>query len=147
MLADVAIASLVLTAALAASRPSAVWARLGGASAGLATGAAVALLLCAYGLWTQFHGPLAEHGTPWHIANHGNSLGAFVNPQAQPAVYPRGRRRGGGARVRARPGPVRGAAHGRAAAPRRGVLGQPAVKDGQLLAWRTASAENGSARH
>ncbi|HEX7161845.1 MAG TPA: hypothetical protein VF223_11500 [Trebonia sp.] len=83
MLVGVAIASLVLAAVLAASRPSAVRARLGGASAGLATGAAVALLLCSYGLWTQFHGPLAEHGTPWHIANHGNSLGAFVNPQAQ----------------------------------------------------------------
>ncbi len=58
-------------------------ARLGGTAVGLATAAAVALLLCAYALWTQFRGPLAEHGTPWKIANHGNSLGAFVNPQAQ----------------------------------------------------------------
>jgi hypothetical protein len=83
MLADVAVASLVLLLVLAASRPSAVRARLGGTAVGLATGAAGALLLCAYALWAQFRGPLAEHGTPWKIANHGNSLGAFVNPQAQ----------------------------------------------------------------
>ena len=83
MLTDVAVASLVLLLVLAASRPSALRARLGGTAVGLATAAAVALLLCAYALWTQFRGPLAEHGTPWKIANHGNSLGAFVNPQAQ----------------------------------------------------------------
>ena len=83
MLTDVAIAALVLVAVLAASRPSHVPARLGRTVAGLATGAAVALLICGYALWTQFRGPLAEHGTPWHIENHGNSPGAFVNPQAQ----------------------------------------------------------------
>jgi hypothetical protein len=83
MLLDVAIAALVLVAVLAASRPSAVRARLGGTVRGLGVAAAVALLLCAYGLWTQFRGPLTESGTPWHIANHGNPLGAFVNPQAE----------------------------------------------------------------
>jgi hypothetical protein len=83
MLTDVAIAGLVLVAALAASRPRAVPARLGGTAAGLATAAAVALLVCAHALWTQFRGPLDVHGTPWHIEKHGNSLGAFVNPQAQ----------------------------------------------------------------
>jgi hypothetical protein len=83
MLIDVAVASLVLLLVLAASCPSALRARLGGTVVGLATGAAVALLLCVYALWAQFRGPLAEHGTPWKIANHGNSLGAFVNPQAQ----------------------------------------------------------------
>jgi len=83
MLIDVAIAGLVLVAVLVASRPSAVRARLGGAALGLGVAAAVALLLCSYGLWTQFRGPLTEHGTPWHIANYGNPLGAFVNPQAQ----------------------------------------------------------------
>ena len=83
MLTDVAVASLVLLLVLAASRPSELRARLAGTAAGLATGAAVALLLCAHALWAQFRGPLAEHGTPWKIADHGNSLGAFVNPQAQ----------------------------------------------------------------
>jgi hypothetical protein len=83
MLTDVAISSLALVAVLAAGRPSAVRARLGGTALGLGVAAAVALLICAFGLWTQFHGPLTEHGSPWSIANHGNSLGAFVNPQAQ----------------------------------------------------------------
>ena len=83
MVSDVAIAGLVLMAVLAVSRPSAVRARLGGTVIGLGVAAVVALLLCAHALWIQFHGPLAEHGSPWSIAQHGNGLGAFVNPQAQ----------------------------------------------------------------
>jgi hypothetical protein len=83
MVSDVAIASLVLVAVLVVSRPSAVRARLRGTVTGLGAAAAVALLLCARGLWIQFHGPLAEHGSPWPIGQHGNGLGAFVNPQAQ----------------------------------------------------------------
>ena len=83
MISNVAIASLVLVAVLAVSRPSAVLARLRGTVVGLGVAAAVALLLCAHALWTQFHGPLTEDGSPWLIAQHGNGLGAFVNPQAQ----------------------------------------------------------------
>jgi hypothetical protein len=83
MLTDVAIASLVLAMALGVSRPSAIRARLSGIVLGLGAGAAVALLCSGYGLWIQFHGPLAVHGTPWNIAKHGNPLGAFVNPQGQ----------------------------------------------------------------
>lgn len=83
MLADVAIACVVMLVVLAASRPSAIRTRLGPAAAGLATGAATMLALSGYGLWRQFHGPLAQRGTPWIIANHGNSFGAFVNPQSQ----------------------------------------------------------------
>jgi hypothetical protein len=83
MLTDVAIASLVLVIVLAVSRPAAVRARLGPAVAGLATGAVVALAVAGYGLWVQFHGPLTERGTPWHIERHGNPIGAFVNPQSQ----------------------------------------------------------------
>lgn len=83
MISNIAIAGLVLVAVLAVSRPSAVLARLRGTVVGLGVAAAVALLLCAHALWTQFHGPLTEHGSPWLIAQHGNGLGAFVNPQAQ----------------------------------------------------------------
>jgi hypothetical protein len=83
MVSNVGIASLVLVVVLAVSRPSAVWARLRGTAIGLVVAAAVALLLCAHALWIQFHGPLTEHGSPWLIAQHGNGLGAFVNPQAQ----------------------------------------------------------------
>jgi len=83
MLTDVAIGSLTLLLVLAVSRPAAVRARLAGTAAGLCTAAAVALLLCGYALWIQFHGPLAVQGTPWIIQRHGNPLGAFVNPQGQ----------------------------------------------------------------
>jgi len=83
MISNAAIAGLVLVVVLALSRPSAVLARLRGTVVGLGVAAAVALLLCAHALWTQFHGPLTEHGSPWLIAQHGNGLGAFVNPQAQ----------------------------------------------------------------
>ena len=83
MLTDVAIAGLVLVVVLGVSRPSAIRARLGGTALGLGVGAVVALLCSGYGLWIQFHGPLTMHGTPWYITEHGNPLGAFVNPQGQ----------------------------------------------------------------
>jgi hypothetical protein len=83
MLTDVAFTCLTLLFVLTLSRPRAIRPRLGGAVAGLGTGAVVALALSAYGLWRQFHGPLTEHGTPWKIAKHGNSFSAFVTPQSQ----------------------------------------------------------------
>ena len=83
MISNAAIAGLVLVVVLAVSRPSAVLARLRGTVVGLAVAVAVALLLCGHALWIQFRGPLAEHGSPWLITQHGNGLGAFVNPQAQ----------------------------------------------------------------
>jgi hypothetical protein len=76
------IVCVLLVAALAVSRPAAVPGRLPRAVLGLGVAAVVALLLSAYGLWRQFHGPLTEHGDPWHIANDGNGFGAFVNPQS-----------------------------------------------------------------
>jgi hypothetical protein len=87
MLSGIAIGCLLLAAVLGASRPLAVRARLGGAALGLGTAAVVALSACSYALWTQFHGPLTQHGSPWPIARFGNSLGAFVNPQAQLAFH------------------------------------------------------------
>jgi hypothetical protein len=83
MLSGVAMVCLTLAVVLGLSRPSAVRARLRGTVLGLFSAAVVALLLSGYGLWRQFHGPLAEHGSPWPIAKFGNGLGAFVNPQSQ----------------------------------------------------------------
>jgi hypothetical protein len=83
---SVVIVCLVLVVVLAVSRPAAVRARLTGAVLGLGTAAVTGLLQSSYGLWRQFHGPLApitSQGGPWPIANFGNSLGAFVNPQSQ----------------------------------------------------------------
>jgi hypothetical protein len=82
MLTDTAVACLIVVAVLAASRPRAVLPRLGAAAAGLGASAATALLIAGYALWTQFHGPLTEHGSPYRNAKFGNSPGAFVNPPA-----------------------------------------------------------------
>ena len=83
MLSGVAMVCLILVVVLCASRPSAVQARLRGTALGLGSCAVVVLLICSEALWRQFHGPLAEHGTTWPIAQFGNGFGAFVNPQAQ----------------------------------------------------------------
>ena len=84
MLSDVAIGCLLIAAVLGASCRPAVDERLAADPArGLCAAAAVALACCSYALWTQFHGPLAQHGSPWPIAKFANGLGAFVNPQAQ----------------------------------------------------------------
>jgi hypothetical protein len=81
VLADVVIACLLLAVVLAASHPRAVLPRLRAAAAGFGTGAVVALAICGYGLWVQFHGPLTEHGSPFPNSKTVNSAGAFVNPQ------------------------------------------------------------------
>jgi hypothetical protein len=82
VLADVVIACLLLAVVLAASRPRAALPRLRASAAGLSAGAAVALAICGYGLWIQFHGPLAEHGSPFPNSKTVNSAGAFVSPSA-----------------------------------------------------------------
>ena len=84
MLSDVAIGCLLVAAVLGASRRRVVDQRLiADAARGLCVAAAVALACSSHALWTQFHGPLAQHGSPWPIANFANGLGGFVNPQAQ----------------------------------------------------------------
>ena len=60
-LVDTAVAGLVLMVVVAAGHPRAVRDRAANAVPGLATGAALALLICGYPLWVQFHGPLVEH--------------------------------------------------------------------------------------
>jgi hypothetical protein len=64
LLTDTALATLVLLAALVASRPRAVRDRARAAAFGIGTSAAVALAICGYALWTQFFGPLTQHNSP-----------------------------------------------------------------------------------
>ncbi len=74
----VAIAGLILVVVIAAGHPRAVPGRIRPAALGLGTGAAVALLLCGYPLWFQFHGPLHEHSIlfgPWS-----GPVGFYVDP-------------------------------------------------------------------
>jgi hypothetical protein len=79
-LADTALAGVLLVLVLAVTRPAAVPGRLRAAAAGLAVAAGVALVICGYALWVQFHGPLTEHGSPWLTTKYKNLPGAFVVP-------------------------------------------------------------------
>ncbi|HEX9353955.1 MAG TPA: hypothetical protein VF933_09085 [Streptosporangiaceae bacterium] len=72
-------AGLVIVVVLAAARPHDVAGRVRGALAGLATAAGVLLVTAGYPLWVQFHGPLAEHGSPWSLGHFRNRPGDFVN--------------------------------------------------------------------
>jgi hypothetical protein len=78
LLADTALAALVLVAVLAASHPRAVAARARSATLGVVTAAAVVLLISWYPLWVQFAGPLREHNVltgAWS-----GNLAFFVDP-------------------------------------------------------------------
>jgi hypothetical protein len=74
-----AVAGVVIVAVLAASRPRAVASRVRGTVTGLAAAAAVLLVTAGYPLWIQFHGPLAEQGSPWKLGHFRNRPGDFVN--------------------------------------------------------------------
>jgi len=74
------LASLILTATVAVSRPRAVPRRVRTAVTGLATAAAVVLIVDGYALWVQFAGPLAEH-SKLTVSQVGN-LSWFVTPSA-----------------------------------------------------------------
>jgi hypothetical protein len=80
LLVNTAMAGLVLVVALAASRPRAIADRVRGAALGIGTAAAVGIVVCGYPLWVQFHGPLAEHGSPWPTASFITPPGTFVTP-------------------------------------------------------------------
>jgi hypothetical protein len=80
LLVNTALAAVVLVVVLAASRPRAIADRVQGVASGLGIGAAVTLVICGYPLWVQFHGPLAQHGSPHRTANFAASLGSFVTP-------------------------------------------------------------------
>jgi len=80
LLAQTAIAGLVLVVALAASHPRAVRARARDAALGLAIGAGIALLICGRALWVQLRGPLSAHGSWEGLSAYSSHLGAFVTP-------------------------------------------------------------------
>jgi hypothetical protein len=75
-----AVAGLLFVAVLAAAHPHAVRHRVRGIAVGLATGAAVATVICGHALWVQLRGPLTVHGSweaPGTFTSH---LGGFVTP-------------------------------------------------------------------
>ncbi len=80
LLADTALAGLLLVVVLALAHPHAVLDRARGVASGIGTAAAVALLICGRALWVQFFGPLTQHGS-WETLNTFTThLGTFVVP-------------------------------------------------------------------
>ena len=86
-LVDTVIAAVILVIVLAACRPREALSRIKPVLAGLGTAAGVALVLCARGLWVQFHGVKAGSAAATVVIaynGHGTNLGtlpyAFINP-------------------------------------------------------------------
>jgi hypothetical protein len=80
LLAQMAVAGLVLVIALAASHPRGVRALARDAGFGLATGAGIVLLVCGRALWVQLRGPLSAHGSWEKLSDYSTHLSAFVTP-------------------------------------------------------------------
>ena len=83
------VAGVVLVVVLAADQPRSVARRARGAALGLATGAGVALVICGYALWVQFHGPLAEFGSPWITSDFTSSTTDLVTPAGNMLIHTR----------------------------------------------------------
>jgi hypothetical protein len=80
LLADTALTGLVLVVVVAAGRPRDIRVKARGAVLGLATGAAVTLVISAHALWVQFFGPLTEHNHPLGSDPFTNKPAFFVDP-------------------------------------------------------------------
>jgi hypothetical protein len=81
ILLTTALAGVLMVLVLAVSRPRTALRRIMPAAAGLVIAAAVALALAGSALWTQFRGPLVEHGSPYPPSWYVNDLTSFVTPQ------------------------------------------------------------------
>ncbi len=80
LLVDTALVAVIVLFVLAVMNPRPVAGQAARSVAGLAAAAGVALVLCGYALWVQFHGPLTEHGSPWNADHFRNRAAAFVTP-------------------------------------------------------------------
>jgi len=78
LLADTAVASLLLVVVLAAQRPRTALRRAPDVALGLVTSAAVALLTCGHALLVQLYGPLREHTVP--LTSWAGNPAYFVDP-------------------------------------------------------------------
>jgi dolichyl-phosphate beta-glucosyltransferase len=89
LLADTALAGLVIVVVLAASQivvvlaashPGAVRERARDVAFGLGVSVAVVLLICGHALWVQLRGPLSQHGSWETLGTFTNHLSGFVAP-------------------------------------------------------------------
>ena len=78
-----ALTGVIIVVTLAVCWPGAVRDRVAAAAAGLAAAAAVLAVTCGYPLWVQFHGPLAEHGSPFPASPFRAHPAAFVTPSGE----------------------------------------------------------------
>jgi hypothetical protein len=78
MLIYTALAIAVAVAVIALSRPRAVAGRVRDVVFGAATGVVVALLICGYPLWVQFHGPLRSHAVLY--GSWSGNVAYYVDP-------------------------------------------------------------------
>jgi hypothetical protein len=78
LLVDTAIAGTVILLLLGLSRPREAPDRLLSTLQGAGTALAVTMMICGRALWVQFHGPLAEHGSPWNVFAYGYPPSAYV---------------------------------------------------------------------
>lgn len=81
-LLDTAVAVVIMTAVLAASRPRAVSGRVKETAIGLAAGLGVAAVVAGYPLYTQFFGPLRQGSSPFTPDYYKADLAGFVRPSS-----------------------------------------------------------------
>jgi hypothetical protein len=82
VLLGTAIAVAICAVVLAASRPAMVISRLRDATGSLAAALGTVIAVAGYPLWTQFFGPLRQHGSPWLLNFYKNDLDGFVQPSS-----------------------------------------------------------------
>jgi len=87
LLADTAVACLVLAGALALTRPRTALSRARAVALGLAAAAVVALLISGHALWVQLHGPLTEH--PALLGTWSSNPAFFVDPGGNLLIHTR----------------------------------------------------------
>lgn len=87
VLLDTAIAVAILAVVLAANRPAMVIPRLRDAVAGLAASLATVMAVAGYPLWTQFFGPLRQHGSSFILDFYKNDLDGLVLPSSLELVH------------------------------------------------------------
>jgi hypothetical protein len=80
LLAETALAAVVLVVVLAASHPRAVRDRVRDVASGIVVAVGVVLLICGHALWVQFAGPLTQHNNPAGPDPFTNRLAFFVDP-------------------------------------------------------------------
>jgi hypothetical protein len=90
LLFGTAVASLILLAVLAAASPRAVAGRVREVLTGAGAAVAVLAVIAGYPLWTQFFGPIGQHGSPFAADYYKNDLAEFVRPSSSMLLHTRG---------------------------------------------------------